>query len=143
MKKKLVYIFIILFFINTIGLSDFQDNGDGTVADRETGLVWEQGTGGAMTWENALIYCESLSLGGKDDWRLPSRNELQSIIDYTTNNPSVDIIFFPDTELLFYWSSTTDVSQSARAWYIDFENGDVSFTDKTNSYYVRAVRSGQ
>ena len=61
-------------------------NGDGTVTDRETGLLWQQKDGGEMTWEHAQEYCSALSLGGKTGWRLPSNQELFTILDH--RNPS-------------------------------------------------------
>jgi hypothetical protein len=64
----------------------FVDNSDGTVTDTSTGLMWQQATAsGTYTWEQALTYCENLTLpaGGYSDWRMPNRNELQSIVDYS------------------------------------------------------------
>jgi len=57
-------------------------NDDGTVTDTETGLMWQQQRITGMNWKEALAHCESLALAGYDDWRLPSIEELQSIIDY-------------------------------------------------------------
>ena len=59
------------------------DNGDGTVTDNRTGLIWQQGEPGAMTWNSALTYCEGLSLAGSTDWRLPNIKELESLVDET------------------------------------------------------------
>ena len=71
----------------------FVDNGDGTVTDNCTGLIWQKrtadtngdgkiGGGDAVDWCDALVYCESLSLAGHDDWRLPNVRELQSIVSF-------------------------------------------------------------
>ena len=66
------------------GKNDFVNNADGTVTDYATGLTWQQkDSGDGMYWEDALSYCENLELAGRDDWRLPSAKELQSILDYT------------------------------------------------------------
>ena len=89
--------------------------GDGTVVHPSTGLTWQQ-VGPAYiyneewfdTWEAALSYCEDLSLGGKSDWRLPSFNELISIVDYSINSPAINIAVFPDAGFPF-WSSTTSM----------------------------------
>lgn len=132
--------------------STFVDNEDGTVTDIATGLMWQQagptnqdGSAKSMLWEEALTYCEELELAGKDDWRLPNINELQSIVDYTAYDPSVDVTTFPDTQSESYWSSTSYDADSSFAWDIHFLSGDiwVSSPDKTDGRYVRAVRGGQ
>jgi len=74
---------------------DFTDNGDGTVTDNNTGLTWQQAEGGSMNWEDALIYCEDLSLAGYTDWRLTNIKELESIIDDNIYDPAIDTNFFP------------------------------------------------
>jgi len=68
--------------------NSFIDNGNGTISDTSTGLMWHKATApGIYTWKQALSYCESLILAGQDDWRLPNKNELQSIVDYSRYNP--------------------------------------------------------
>jgi len=127
-------------------VSNFTDNGNGTVADNKTGLLWQQGEGGTKTWENAITYCEDLSLAGYTDWRLPNIKELNSIIDYEIYNPSIDINFFPDLSYTsYYWSSTTRASSSSDAWIVGSNYGDVGYylSKPTNNYYVRCVRDGQ
>ena len=57
---------------SAINPQSFTDNGDGTITDNITGLMWQKVDGGEMTFENAATYCSSLILGGKDDWRLPT-----------------------------------------------------------------------
>ncbi len=81
------------------GINDFIDNGDGTITDNATGLMWQQSDDGASRdWENALSYAENLTLAGNSDWRLPNAKELQSIVDYTrspqtTSSPAINPIF--------------------------------------------------
>gem|GEM_PF-1069092 len=118
-------------------------NGDGTVTDTLTGLMWQQVTASARNWESAISYCEGLSLAGYDDWRLPNRNDLQSLVDYSTCNPAIDTTAFPDTLSLQYWSSTTPACRDSAAWYVNFDSGRGSNIYKSDSYYVRAVRGGQ
>ena len=95
------------------GRNDFHDNGDGTVSDRATGLVWQQGDSGkAFDWQGALAYAEGLTLAGHDDWRLPNAKELQSLVDYTrspatTNTAAIDPVFRVTQVESWYWSSTT------------------------------------
>ena len=65
------------------GQNDFTDNGDGTITDKATGLMWMQDdSGNGMTWEEALKFAESKEFAGCSDWRLPNIKELQSIVDY-------------------------------------------------------------
>ena len=121
----------------------FIAHGDGTVTDGETDLVWQQADAGApMTWEEALAYCEGLSLGGHDDWRLPNIKELRSINDDGESSPSVDARVFPGTQPTRYWSSTTEGNHSTRAWFVDLRYGLVSYAEKPEQLRVRAVRGG-
>lgn len=123
----------------------FTDNDDGTIYDASTGLTWQKGeAAGIMNWENALDYCENslTDLGGKDDWRLPNRSEIQSLVDFNRYDPAVDTTFFPDVYSTYYWSSTTFTGLTTQAWYTSFTDGQVNRPLKTDSYRVRCVRGG-
>lgn len=94
------------------GVNDFVDNDDGTITDNATGRMWQHADDGyRREWPEALAYCESLELGGHDDWYLPNSKELQSIVDYSrTGFPAINETFFSiteDSETLDFWSSTT------------------------------------
>jgi Protein of unknown function (DUF1566) len=122
-------------------------NGDGTVSDTATGLMWQQGTVSGKNWEAALSYAEGLDLAGFSDWRLPYITELQTIVDFSRYNPAIDTTFFPGTVSSLYWSSTTYAYYSGYAWYVYFSSGYVSY-DGIKAYVypvraVRAVRGGQ
>ena len=90
------------------GMNSFVDNGDGTITDESTGLMWlkydsgyfgagDAGDGG-LTWEQALEWAENLEFAGYDDWTLPDAKQLQSIVDYTrspdtTDSAAIDSMF--------------------------------------------------
>lgn len=119
------------------------DNGDGTVTDRRTGLVWQKtGPDPEMTWEEALKYCDSLTLAGLDDWRLPNLKELRSLSNDRNVHPSLDMIFFPGAKTAPYWSSTSQCNRPGCAGFVDFTTGLVSYADKLQKQPVLAVRGG-
>jgi hypothetical protein len=100
------------------GMNNFVDNGDGTISDNATGLMWSQNDNGkGLSWQEALAYAESDTNAGYEDWRLPNAKELQSIADYSGVFPAMDTTVFNLTELTnikgqvdypFYWSSTSN-----------------------------------
>jgi hypothetical protein len=119
----------------------YRDNGDGTVTDLNTDLMWQQATSDSgMSWDSAGSHCTGLSLAGYSDWRLPAANELQSIVDYGESEPSIDITAFPGTQTSNYWTSITNVSVTSNAWLVSSSNGTVGSYGKSYSYYVRCVR---
>ena len=130
------------------GKNNFIDNGDGTVSDYATGLMWQKADDGkSRDWEASLAYSESLELAGHTDWRLPNAKELQSIVDYsrspqTTNSPAIAPIF-STTEIKdpegnsgqypFFWTSTTHldgVNPASGAVYIAFGEGQGEMRDQ-------------
>ena len=130
----------------------FIDNGDGTVTDTCTGLMWQQDTADVngdgqstdqdfVRWCAALAYCENLSFAGHDDWRLPNVRELQSIVDYGRFGPSIDPVF--GALSLGYWSSTSLADSPASGWYVNFLAGHIYDDDGNfDDNNVRAVRRG-
>ncbi len=111
-------------------VNEFVDNGDGTVSDIATGLMWMQADSGeGKDWENALASAENLEQAGYSDWRLPNVKELQSIVDYSGVYPAIDANFFQVTDAdAYFWTSTSayfsSVSEEAAkrywAWYVAF-----------------------
>ena len=124
--------------------SSFTDNRNGTITDKTNGLMWMKETSDSqMSLEDALAYCESLTIAGYSDWRLPTIKELQSLVDYGRKDPAIDTRFFPDTSSSGYWSSTTRHVYISNAWRVNFLSGSVSWDGKSDFFYVRAVRGGQ
>lgn len=120
----------------------FTHNGDGTVTDNVTGLVWQQADDdNTYTWQEALEYCENLSLGNNPNaiWRLPSRRELFSIINFSYTSPAIDNTVFLDVTHRSYWSSSTNGTDSTKAGTVNSSGGAGSYPDKSNTYAVRCV----
>lgn len=132
------------------GNNNFVDNGDGTITDLATGLMWATSDSQiGMDWEDALEYAENSNLAGYSDWKLPDAKELQSLVDYskspqTTDTPAIDDVF-ETTSIIdegngenypFYWSSTTHLdgrNLGSAAVYVAFGEA-LGFMDtpKTN-----------
>ena len=139
----------------------YQDNGDGTITDLNTGLMWEKkcvdsvscpaGTNlhnvnnrydwneGIWRWIAAVNAENGSGYAGHNDWRIPNLRELQSIVDYGVFQPSIDSTFGP-TVWFDCWSSTAH--NTADAWAIDFDAGSVHTTTlgRADENNVRAVR---
>ncbi len=120
----------------------FRDNGDGTVSDLTTGLMWQKDSVQGISWKDGLAYCSDLQLGGYSDWRLPDVNELISLVDYSQSSPSIDESYFINTSL-HYWSSTTYPSDPGKAYHVCFLRGRTEVYGKSDqgaASHLRAVR---
>jgi len=128
----------------------FTVNGDGTVTDNLTALVWHKNATlkGTVTWQGALDYVVALNhIKGAaiTDWRLPNINELHSLVDLTRKNPALPAPNPFTSVQLSYWSSTSDPGDTAVAWYVSMADGSVNSDKKSISkvYSVWPVRGGQ
>ncbi|MGK5092446.1 DUF1566 domain-containing protein [Deltaproteobacteria bacterium TL4] len=122
----------------------YTDNGNSTITDNVTGLMWQkEDNNSTYTWSAAGTYCDNLSLGGYTDWTLPNRRQLISIVNVGRYNPAINTTYFLNTKSSYYWSSTTYANDTSYAWYVYFGYGRVNYSNKTSTYYVRCVRGGQ
>ena len=112
-----------------------------TVKDAESGLMWQRYYTSAKTWSEALFYCENSSAGEKYDWRLPNRNELASLVDY--NKADGTMSAFPGIAAKEFWTSTSSVSEPAKAWTVDFESGAIAAGVKYETKYLICVRKDE
>lgn len=95
-----------------------------------------------LNFKDAESYCKALATGGHTDWRLPTIQELLSLVDYTRHDPAIDTTAFPDTQSNFYWSSSPDASAPADyAWLVNFHYGGSDCLHRDCYAFVRAVRS--
>lgn len=130
-------------FSTSFNVVHFKDNNNGTVTDNFTGLTWQKiQAQNTMTWEEALSYASTFSLAGKSDWRLPDIKELQSLNDEKLSSPSIDKTVFTELVTGRYWSSTSSINSSTKAWDLNTEFGIVSYSEKTAKDYVLLVRGG-
>jgi hypothetical protein len=131
----------------------FTDNGNGTVTDNLTSLIWLRNANcfGAQAWTQALSSANALTSSAcsltdgsaAGNWRLPNLNELESLIDASNSNPALPTVHpFTNVQSLSYWSSTTYADNTAFAWYVYMIDGVVYSLSKGNSYYVWPVRGG-
>jgi len=118
------------------GFNAFSDNGDNTVSDDATGLMWQQDDIDSVNWDDAVAQCEASTTASYSDWRLPDAKELQSIVDYsrspdTDNQPAIDPIFNAssfnneagENDWGFYWASSTHATYNGNgssATYVSF-----------------------
>ncbi len=146
----------------------FSDNGDGTVTDEATGLMWEKhgdeenihDRDGTYTWTDAfgvkIATLNSTVVAGFSDWRLPNRVELETLFNLGAGNPATfpafstpcDVVGCPSTSCSctnnsIYWTSTTDLASPAYAWTLNFSAATDGSLHKTQPARVRAVRSAQ
>lgn len=144
MKRRFLIVLTLFLLVGAvISEARFIDDGDGMVTDTKTGLMWQQTTAPyLLNWDNAIAYCSRLRLSGYSDWRLPDRHELMSLVD-ASYTPTIHPDFFPDTAADWYWTSTTDASDTSNALVVPFGNHYGYSSHKTSSRYVRAVRKGQ
>jgi hypothetical protein len=143
--KKLFFVVSVIgcLLLGSSAFAAYIDNGDGTVTDNGTGLMWQKATApGHYRSFEARGYCNNLELAGYTDWRLPTVEELESLVDTSRVNPSINITYFPDTISSFYCSSTYHEDFIHEVWFVDFYSGGLAANMKSLDIHVRAVRAG-
>jgi hypothetical protein len=120
----------------------YADNGDGTITDNITGLMWQKAVStSTFTQPQAVAFCPTLTLGTYNDWRLPTIIELASIVDVGQANPSINVTSFPATPSDLFWSSSPVAGSSTTAYSVYFSDGETeNLQPITKAFYVRCVR---
>lgn len=130
---------------------------NGTVFDATTGLMWMRcsigqhwhnescvednaGSPQLFMWAEALNEAKGYAFAGYDDWRLPNKNELESIVDRACFDPAINERVFPNTAARGYWTNSPNNFNDAFAWAINFADGDHVTTRRTNLLSMRLVR---
>lgn len=115
----------------------------GVVVDEITGVVWQRdlAASAGLSWPDADQHCKDLTLVGHDDWRLPTRLELVSIVDVAAFDPAIDGTAFPQTPSLGFWSGSLHADQPETAWLVYFKEGYTSFNQFAYLSQARCVRS--
>ncbi|MCI5117626.1 MAG: DUF1566 domain-containing protein [Candidatus Electrothrix sp. LOE1_4_5] len=136
--------------------SQLIDNGDGTITDSKTGLMWKQclegvsgnlcdtGSPASFTWQEALqqpgVVNKAGGFAGHTDWRLPNIRELVSLVEEQCYDPAINLNRFPNTPSSSVWSGSPSPSA---AWYVNFNSGGSNDGSRVNYSAVRLVRGGQ
>ena len=107
----------------------FLDTGLSAIRDTATGFLWQEGYG-TGTWQNAMQYCENLTVAEYSKWRLPNKNELASLLNHSES-----------LESEIFWSSTTDSGNIESAWTVDLAQGVISSDNKTTSHRFKCIFS--
>jgi hypothetical protein len=112
----------------------------GVVTDNVTELMWQLDLPNQpYDWVDANGYCRTLSLGGYEDWRLPTRIELASLVDYTVRDPAIDATAFPAASSAWFFTSSPGAASPSEYWLVEFVEGSATFNILGSS--VRCVRS--
>lgn len=133
--------------------SDYVDNTDGTVTHLPTGLMWQRcatgqawtgagcsGSASAVAWAQASGLADGFA--GNTDWRLPTEDELLSLVDYTLGSPVLNTAVFPSTPTASFWSATLNFLHANNAWETSFIDGHaIANSPTTSALYIRLVRS--
>ncbi|MEI6088832.1 MAG: DUF1566 domain-containing protein [bacterium] len=126
----------------------YTDNGDGTITDNITGLMWQKTDGGEMVFESTSDYCKNLSVGNYMDWRLPTSIELFSINFYSRKKPALDTFYFTKTAAEYWWTGELCVDDASKVWVVNAGGGigahpksETVSAGGSKKIHIRAVRN--
>ncbi len=133
--------------------SDFITSDAGVVTHIKTGLMWKRcsegqtwdgkscsGIAANYNWQESLQRLQGYSFAGYNDWRLPNKNELASIVETNCERPTINAEIFPNTPSAYFWSSTPFAAFTNMAWSVHFNNAFVYYEYKHGAVHVRLVR---
>ncbi len=133
-----------------VGENVYEESGEGSekvVFDHSTNLLWQKGSVSGKSWKEALEYCENLEYAGYEDWRLPNRNELMTLADYSKAGTGL-VSSFPGMEAEQFVVSTSslgfpEVGYWTYQWSVSMNDGTLSSlsSEEEKFYSVRCVRS--
>ena len=137
----------------TINAQAFTNNGNGTITDNVTGLMWQSVDHGESTWENAVANAASVTTGGYNDWRLPTPHELFCLFNHQVSNPALNTAFFPNNPVAragYWWSSDLYGTSTTNVWCTN-EGGGLGPKPKSETisaggtlrYHARYVRGAK
>ncbi len=130
--------------------TNYTDNKNGTISDNYTGLIWKKcpqglsgndckvGSSTLRVWSKARTECEDLNFANKTGWRMPTLKELQSIVDTSAFDPSINKMFFIATEDA-YWTLTSPAEYPSSKFRVIFSDGSVYYSDSNNFAATRCV----
>jgi len=139
---RLIFLFVIL--LGSLCYADFNRD-KGVVTDTLTRLQWQDDYGDNnksatyTTWSDAVAYCKTLYLDG-GGWRLPTRAELLTIVDYSRVDKCISDDF-KQTIGFFYWASNSHAKYETNAWRVSFNSGYTNYSNKLGKSNVRCVRA--
>jgi Protein of unknown function (DUF1566) len=157
-KVKLFFVFLLTCMSASYAAPVFVVSHDASeVSDSKTGLIWRRcaegmlpvagtpssctGTATPFTHQAALARAVSQATGTALAWRLPTSDELLSIVDHESTSPAIDTVAFPSTPESWFWSSSSYLFYSRYAGGVSFANGFTEGLNRFDAYYVRLVRS--
>ena len=132
----------------------FIDNGDGTVTDKQTNLIWMRcalgqtrdgstctGSAATYTWQQALLVAADTTFAGSSAWQLPDIKQLTSIVEESCYGPAINLNIFPTTTSENFWTASPYANYNDFAWGVSFNHGNDDYgSSKDDSHYVRLVR---
>lgn len=140
--------------IETTPTAALVNNGDGTVSDPATGLMWMKcsvgqtfsnnsciGDATELNWQQALVFAHGYQFADLEGWRLPNIKELSTITERQCVRPAINEALFPNTPSDDFWTSTPSLLDSQRAWVVAFFNSSNSIKQKNLFVYARLVRN--